>query len=629
MYLLFLLLLIYCGVHAHESDRNGLVRVEKDKSSSQTMRRRRPRLHDSLEPTMLIIPPNGEKKSDKEGVIDISEKLRAKRKSKRRSRVLNLASKLHNITAKSQSTINGPVIWDPMRSPSRHDRFIKPLNLSDHDFLRYEHQRQFGIKLARLQQRSLEAANHKFTAQPTFFNPSTNILALNQTSYFILQNPKPHPLWFRLFSDTSPPYSFKPPIVLTLPTCLKNKFVYVYNLPFEFHGGLLNVVETFVKGRNESRCDFGRTSCKEDPQFRGNTYSTYRQHAAEVVLLYKLLLLPRTNDPSKAYLFVVPFLGATAKLVDECPYSGTPCRQAVIRINRMMGHLTHFNNPEYRSKHLFLSTRDMRDSSLNFLSHQYGAIVLHYGPKLYLPPKKLPEVVVPPIDAGFGYVTSINDNGIVYNIANAHQKSRPIFIFVLFQVCNDIRRKWNKILTEIKSSSGNNLKILMFNITDRQSSTDLSLKDAQLLMEDAIFCPIPQGDLPYQHRFFDAIVSGCIPVVILNRIKVWNGTCHVHFYERFSVDKEMFSPFACIDLTYPFASIIPWKEIVFEIPSQIFDSSDADKKVASLLKSISPQDIKKRQNLMHHVKNMLLYDRSGFTFDAFSATMLQVCDINK
>jgi hypothetical protein len=96
------------------------------------------------------------------------------------------------------------------------------------------------------------------------------------------------------------------------------------------------------------------------------------------------------------------------------------------------------------------------------------------------------------------------------------------------------------------------------------------------------------------------------------------------FFEEFSVNKEMFSPFACVSLTYPFPAIIPWKEIIVEIPYEIFGSAQ---KLVSFLESISVQDLQKRRKLMLDIKNMLLYDRLGSTFDAFSATMYQVCKL--
>ncbi|EER01965.1 hypothetical protein Pmar_PMAR007658, partial [Perkinsus marinus ATCC 50983] len=37
-------------------------------------------------------------------------------------------------------------------------------------------------------------------------------------------------------------------------------------------------------------------------------------------------------------------------------------------------------------------------------------------------------------------------------------------------------------------------------------------------MKDSTFCFIPRGNTPWTRRIFDAIISGCIPVVLSNAI---------------------------------------------------------------------------------------------------------------
>eukprot|EP00584_Thalassiosira_punctigera_P024351 CAMPEP_0172574100 /NCGR_PEP_ID=MMETSP1067-20121228/136531_1 /TAXON_ID=265564 ORGANISM="Thalassiosira punctigera, Strain Tpunct2005C2" /NCGR_SAMPLE_ID=MMETSP1067 /ASSEMBLY_ACC=CAM_ASM_000444 /LENGTH=560 /DNA_ID=CAMNT_0013366723 /DNA_START=93 /DNA_END=1775 /DNA_ORIENTATION=+ len=68
------------------------------------------------------------------------------------------------------------------------------------------------------------------------------------------------------------------------------------------------------------------------------------------------------------------------------------------------------------------------------------------------------------------------------------------------------------------------------------------------LYRDSVFCPSFRGDLPAQKRFFDAILSGCIPVVMAHRRAKNRRTGE---YEP--CETSYFSPGAPLSMVYPWA----------------------------------------------------------------------------
>ena len=97
--------------------------------------------------------------------------------------------------------------------------------------------------------------------------------------------------------------------------------VYVYPLGRIFNADILNRLQLggWTSG---SECDYGLTPCTEA---RWNSlFSVYRQFATEALVLLKFLAAPDgvlTEDPTKADLFVVPYLAKT-----DCAESGNAGR---------------------------------------------------------------------------------------------------------------------------------------------------------------------------------------------------------------------------------------------------------------------------------------------------------------
>ena len=155
-------------------------------------------------------------------------------------------------------------------------------------------------------------------------------------------------------------------------------------------------------------------------------------------------------------------------------------------------------------------------------------------------------------------------------------------------------------------------------------------------------CPILMGDLPYQHRFFDAAVAGCLPLwVRSNQTLTTGGTCEVWSYDaRWTEDLKAHtqpSGYACAQATYPFPSTIDYQSFGFYIDSD--GPGDACRKrwsckeppAAKFDRDVLDLSTRRRGDMRVHrarlerVRSLFVYDWSGMSYDAFSATLHEMC----
>ena len=178
-------------------------------------------------------------------------------------------------------------------------------------------------------------------------------------------------LWMTLYSSMG---AVAPTEMHHLPQCVGKLKVFVYDVPENFN---LEQVQRFEKVHGDQLdCGYGRGGpCKEtqSPPFRGS-----KMWSAEVPILAKLLLLPRTTDPNEADLFVVPWYGAIHNLY----------RHGGLPDSHIIEALPHFHGNN-RKKHIFMITWDRWKTNATLIT---DAIQLTYGPKV----KDSREIVVPP-----------------------------------------------------------------------------------------------------------------------------------------------------------------------------------------------------------------------------------------
>lgn len=106
-------------------------------------------------------------------------------------------------------------------------------------------------------------------------------------------------------------------------------------------------------------------------------------------------------------------------------------------------------------------------------------------------------------------------------------------------------------------------------------------------MQRAIFCLCPLGWAPWSPRLVEAVVFGCIPVIIAD------------------------------DIVLPFADAIPWDQISVFVPEADVPRLD------SILASVPPEDVLRKQRLLASpaMKQAVLFHQPAQPRDAFDQVL--------
>lgn len=228
-------------------------------------------------------------------------------------------------------------------------------------------------------------------------------------------------------------------------------------------------------------------------------YSLLRQYAAEVPILAKFLLMPHAAHPAEADLFVVPFFGSTELFVKSKNWNRRNLR-ARDRVHALEPLLTYL--PTAPRRHIFFATRDPEYCipALRDLVNRTGAMLLHYGPRHPTIPS---EIVVPANAAGFGAPIA---------------PLAPVKHFLFAMMSTGINKIRTKVARELRMlepmRAGIEFHVIGNHNSGFKSRGGLSPQQAFAMMQQTLLCPIVQGDLPYQHRVYDTIVAGCVPLFI-------------------------------------------------------------------------------------------------------------------
>ncbi|KAH7388363.1 hypothetical protein KP509_16G072100 [Ceratopteris richardii] len=106
-------------------------------------------------------------------------------------------------------------------------------------------------------------------------------------------------------------------------------------------------------------------------------------------------------------------------------------------------------------------------------------------------------------------------------------------------------------------------------------------------MQRSIFCLCPLGWAPWSPRLVEAVVFGCIPVIIAD------------------------------DIVLPFRDVIPWDDFAVFVPEKEVDNLE------DILTSISESEVKKKQRILSdpQIKQTLLFPRQSVPGDGFHQVM--------
>jgi Exostosin family len=220
----------------------------------------------------------------------------------------------------------------------------------------------------------------------------------------------------------------------------------------------------------------------------------------------------KTTDPAQADLFVVPYLHCSHCIFGGYAYQAG-CRQVPdSEISLVRQSLDYFNaNESTREKHIFLASWG---GGMTKRKIDRSPMILTVGPK------------------------SDRNNGVLVPMVNARPEFQPS---VLHSRSEDWWTRPRKYIFSYfygkanprmsRGHGGRRFRVYFGDDIDRYAGGNTSLAGMPFLSHeiskknfneqealnaygDSVFCPVLAGDLCWQKRFYDVILSGCLPVVL-------------------------------------------------------------------------------------------------------------------
>jgi len=284
----------------------------------------------------------------------------------------------------------------------------------------------------------------------------------------------------------------------------------------------------------DNLCDWSETICNPKNHTDKSQYSTARLNnnydAVVARLFINYLGILRTHNISEAIFKVVPFPAN----------SNTRCNMYNKRSgdNSVNILLDHYNTTPNLHDHLFLSLRN--DHAPLFLDR--------------LPSQSRGHLVVPYANTNAEYqagksISSMN----TYQLDRFFSAKKVALAAVFSKKISGNGYARVKFAEKAEQYFGNGT-LLHGNGTLGGMPVDITVIQEKRKMvgeartmqlyRDSIFCPIFRGDTPDQKRFFDVILSGCIPVVMAHYWKEENDEHNRSSY---------FAPGVSLSTVYPWA----------------------------------------------------------------------------
>lgn len=134
-------------------------------------------------------------------------------------------------------------------------------------------------------------------------------------------------------------------------------------------------------------------------------------------------------------------------------------------------------------------------------------------------------------------------------------KPRDVAVFWQAGLADNLPLRKEAFALLQKTPTIGGLPVQVHQIINRRNFT-LSAQETWQKYRNSYFCPTIEGDLPFQKRFFDALISGCIPVVVAFPA----SDCNPH--------KSWFRKgWPGYNDTYPFSSSIDYSQFVVQLNS--------------------------------------------------------------
>lgn len=221
----------------------------------------------------------------------------------------------------------------------------------------------------------------------------------------------------------------------------------------------------------------------------------------------------RVYNASMADVFIVPYMH-TAHCVHSEGYKLFCGNVRKKEIKRLLRTLSHYK--DYRDRHAFLLGWGTHKSRRELVTHP---LTLTVGWKHA--PERVPEtaVIIPPINIHPSFQPSV----LLERDESFWTRPRQ-YSMVAFMGTHNPRmprgpRRYRKYFFDYAKNHWNGTLggkpyLLVATQGGKNSTTLQSGGDAFAAYHDSVFCPILPGDSAWQRRFFDVLMSGCLPLVI-------------------------------------------------------------------------------------------------------------------
>ena len=347
--------------------------------------------------------------------------------------------------------------------------------------------------------------------------------------------------------------------------------VYVYPLPPKFH---LDVFNEYNKG------------CLMEACFPSNPALArwqYVDYAAEPIILSKLLSAVNTvKEPDEADMFLVPAL-LTMVGIGKCR-GALKCKDDWY--DELFKRLIYIDSGK---PHIFISTQDWNQNHrrIRSLRSNHNAFVINYGPN---------GLIVPSLNPSIGLQPSYNNNF-------ENWATREFFLLANFGVRYHDR---TVIMQQLRQYNGP--RVIKF-ATKGQTLFRASGNNGGGSTGKSTFILCLPGDLPFQKRFFDAILHLTIPVVVRREIPASGASTYWEPHPKYITDDiANYS----VENSYPDLSFtgVDYKDFVVEL--------EPDSNVVESLNVVyaDSHGMDRRFDAMKKIRNYFVYDMNGTTSDA-------------
>ncbi|CAK9025232.1 Xyloglucan-specific galacturonosyltransferase 1 (Glycosyltransferase 16) (Protein ROOT HAIR SPECIFIC 8) (Protein exostosin) [Durusdinium trenchii] len=393
--------------------------------------------------------------------------------------------------------------------------------------------------------------------------------------------------------------------------------IYIQPLPSLVNADRL-VVASLVRLAYNYTCDAGIFLCSED-RWDGS-WSTWRQYIGEVALLQKFLTAPPevlVTNASEADLILVPLLSQFLSNWWIFKQAARGCPRELLK------YLKHMEWPQKYGIHVF----PYADHMMNMREHDVGGLLsiyamstdtifISFGTEMASPTHiTMPSLLTDPNLQPSAEVLMEKDIFLIYSesIGCCHPV-RKFLYDSLERFCDRAApaagstRVQRRCLLQPRSRSKPSDATEPSRQTHGLSQADqASFNDA---MRRSIFCPMGPGDTPHRHKFYHAILAGCIPV-LFDFVSYFPG--------QRSWWREYGSPY---QYSVPFPEDIPYGDMVVVVPCE--DYAAAAEHLVQRLQRMTLEEIARRQALLRRARQFMTFQWDGSQPDAFTAIMQRI-----